>query len=85
MDQVVGELNRYKVDVAALQEKTWFGCGVYEVGESVVLATGRHVPSDGVVKQRGEGVAVVLSGVAVSAWKDAGKSWKAREFEAVSS
>ena len=34
------------------------------------------------VKQRGEGVAVVLSGVAVSAWKDAGKSRKAREFEA---
>ena len=77
IDQVVGELNRYKVDVAALQETKWFGSGVYEVGESVVLAAGRPVPGDGVVKQRGEGVAVVLSGVEVSAWKDAGKSWKA--------
>ena len=77
VDQVVGELNRYKVDVAALQETKWFGSGVYEVGESVVLAARRPVPGDGVVKQRGEGVAVVLSGVAVSAWKDAGKSWKA--------
>ena len=77
IDQVVGELNRYKVDVAALQETKWFGSGVYEVGESVVLAAGRPVPGDGVVKQRGEGVAVVLSGVAVSAWKDSGKCWKA--------
>ena len=65
IDQVVGELNRYKVDVAALQETKWFGSGVYEVGESVVLAAGRPVPGDGVVKQREEGVAVVLSGVAV--------------------
>ena len=77
IDQVVGELNRYKVDVAALQETKWFWSGLYEVGECVVLAAGRPVPGDGVVKQRGEGVAVVLSGVAVSAWKDAGKSWKA--------
>ena len=53
IDQVVGELNRYKVDVAALQETKWFGSGVYEVGKSVVLAVGRHVPGDGVVKQRG--------------------------------
>ena len=46
----------------------------------MVLAAGRHVPGDGVVKQRGEGVAVELSVVAVSAWKDAGKS--CMEFEA---
>ena len=47
VDHVVGELNRYKVDVAALQETKWFGSGVYEVGESVVFAAGRHVPGDG--------------------------------------
>ena len=70
-DQVVGELNRYN------KETKWIGSGVYEVGESVVLATGRPVPGDGIVKQRGEGVAVELSEVAVSAWKDTGKSWKA--------
>ena len=84
IDQVVGELNRYKVHVAALQETKWFGSGVYEVGESVVLAAGRHVPGDGVVKQRGKGVAVVLSGVAVSAWKDAGKCWKAWSLRLIS-
>ncbi len=43
----------------------------------MVLTSGRSVPGDGVVKQRGEGVAIVLSGSAVGAWKDAGKSWKA--------
>jgi len=77
IDQVVGELNRYKVDVAALQETKWFGNGVYEVGGSVVLAAGRPVPGEGMVKQRGEGVAIVLSGAAIGAWKTAGKCWKA--------
>ena len=43
----------------------------------MVLAAGRLVPGDGVVKQRVGGVAVVLSGLEVSAWKDAGKCWKA--------
>ena len=47
IDQVVGELNKYKIDVAALQETKWFGSGVYEVGKSVVFAAGRHVPGDG--------------------------------------
>ena len=84
IDQVVGELNRYKVDVAALQETKWFGSGVYEVRKSVVLAAGRFVPGDGVVKQRGKGVAVVLSVVAVSAWKDAGKCWKAWSLRLIS-
>ena len=45
----------------------WFGCGVYSVAESVVIAAGRPVPSAGVVNQRREGVAIVLSGLAVKA------------------
>ena len=69
IDQVVDELGRYKVDIAALQETKWFGEDVYRVGESVVLAAGRPVPGPGVVRQRGEGVAIVLSGLAVGAWK----------------
>ena len=40
---------------------------VYRVGESVVLTAGRDVPGGVVVKQRGEDVAFVLSGPAVSA------------------
>jgi len=38
--------------VAALQETKWFGVGVYRVGESMVLAAGRAVPGEGVVRQR---------------------------------
>ncbi len=44
VDQVVGELSKYKVEVAAVQETKWFGNEVYEVRGSVVLASGRPVP-----------------------------------------
>ena len=47
IDQVVSELSRYKVSVAALQETRWYGNDVYHVGESVVLAAGRPVPQAG--------------------------------------
>ena len=42
-----------------------------------MLATGRDVPGIGHVKQRGEGVAIVLIGPAIGAWKAGGKCWKA--------
>ena len=76
VDQVLSELDRYHVVVAALQETKWFGCEVYRVGESVVLSAGREVPETG-TRQRGEGVAIVLSGEAVSAWRARGSQWKA--------
>ena len=44
IDQVVSELDRYRVVVGALQETRWFGCEVYRVGDSVVLTAGRDVP-----------------------------------------
>ena len=69
IDQVVAELDRYKVVVVALQETRWFGNGVYKVEESVVLAAGREVPQEESVRRRGEGVAIVLSGPAVMAWR----------------
>ena len=59
--------------MAGLQETKWFGSGVYRVAESVVIASGRPVPGVGVVNQRGEGVAIVLSGDAVEAWRAGGK------------
>lgn len=77
IDQVVGELDRYKVVVGALQETKWFGSSVYRVGESVVLTAGREVPTGRGVRQRGEGVAIVLSGPAVHAWKSGGSKWRA--------
>ena len=66
IDQVVYELDRYKVVVATLQETWWFGNGVYKVRESVVLAADREVSQEGSVRWRGEGNAIVLSGPALS-------------------
>ena len=77
IDQVVNELERYRISVAALQETKWFNDAVYKVGESIVLAAGRPTPSAGESRQRGEGVAIVLGGPAVQAWKASGKQWKA--------
>ena len=76
VDQVVSELERYQVVVATLQETKWFGCEVYRVGEGVVLTAGREVPNTGEVRQRGEGVAIVLSGEAMSAWRAGGSQWR---------
>ncbi len=45
IDQVVEELDIYKVVVGALQETKLFGSNVYRVGESVVMTSGREVPS----------------------------------------
>ena len=77
IDQVIRELKRYQVSVAALQETKWFGNAVYHVDDCVVLAAGRPTPSAGQPKQRGEGVAIVLSGAALEAWKAGGREWTA--------
>ena len=61
----MSELSRYGVVVAALQETKWFGDEVYRVDDSVVLIACRPVPGD----KRGEGVAIVLAGPAIRAWK----------------
>ena len=74
IDLAIRELCRYCVTVGALQETKWFGNAVYQVGESIVLAAGRPTPPIGQVRQRGEGVAIVLSGSAVAAWKAGGIS-----------
>ena len=68
VDQVVGELARYDVVVGALQETKWFGDEVYEVDESVVLTAGRNTPAQGEIVRRGEGVALVLRGLALAGW-----------------
>ena len=43
----------------------------------IVLEADRPAPSAGESRQRGEGVAIVLGGPAVQAWKASGKQWKA--------
>ena len=77
VDLVVRKLDRYRITIGALQETKWFGEAEYRVRESVVLAAGRPVPASGELVQRGEGVAIVLSGSAIKAWRSGGKQWKA--------
>ena len=77
IDQVVSELDWDDIVVGALQETKWFESEVYRVGGSVVLTAGRDVPGGNEVRQRGEGVAIVLSVDAARAWKDGGSRWKA--------
>ena len=84
IDEVVSELDRYRVVVGALQEIRWFGREVYHVGESMVLTAGRDVPGGDEVRRRGEGVAIVSSGEAVRAWKQGGSRWKAWSSRPVS-
>ncbi len=71
VDWVVREQSRYDVVVGALQETRWFSCGTYEVGDSMVLTSGRSTPGEGQTVQRGKGVALVLRGPALAAWKAA--------------
>ena len=77
IDQVVNELTRYNIDIAALQETKWFGEEAYKVGKSMMLTAGRTVPGANEVKQRGKGVALVLNGRAIDAWRTGGSKWKA--------
>ena len=72
IDQVISELDRYQVNVAALQETKWFGVDAYRIGGSVVLTAGRDVPNAEQKRQRGEGVAIVLTEEAIHAWKTGG-------------
>ena len=63
--------------VTVLQETRWFESEVCEVDESLLLTAERERPAVGDSVQRGEGVAIILSGPAIYAWKKAGKQWKA--------
>ena len=84
VDLVVSELARYDVVIGALQETKWFGCGAYQVSNSMVLSSGRRTPSEGECAQRGEGVALELRGKALAAWRRGGQQWKAWSLRCVS-
>ena len=53
-------VKKYCIDIVGLQETKWFGAEMYMVGDSVVLSSGRAVPTSGGSHQRGEGVVLVL-------------------------
>ena len=76
IDLVIRELNRYNIKVAAFQKTKWFGNAVYHVGKSIVLTAGWETPQGCQPRQRGEGVAIVLTHHAVSTWKAGGEQWR---------
>ena len=57
---------------------------MYHVGERVVLTASRDVLGIDEVRRRGEGVAILLSGEAVRAWKQGGSRWNAWSSRLVS-
>jgi len=75
IDIVVGELTRLGIEVAGLQETHWFGTAEYAVRDSIVLSCGRPLPPENGNFRRGEGVAIVLRGRALSAWRSGGSQW----------
>jgi len=70
IDQAINEVGRYKIDVAALQETKWFVEVFYEVAGSFVLSSGRP---EGDMRQQQEGGAAVLSGSAITVWRNGGE------------
>ena len=84
VDLIVQELDSYDLMVAALQQTKWYESTVYHVGGSVLLTAGCPTPALGERFEQGEGVAIVLSGPAIAAWRVAGERWKAWSSRLVS-
>ena len=81
VDQVICELARWW---GHFMRPTGFGSKVYEVNDSVILTSGRSTPTQRETVQRGKGVALVLIGLALVAWRCGGKQWKAWSSRCVS-
>ena len=78
LDLLVGELERYGISVAGVQETKWFGSDVWPaIDGHIMLHSGRSVPQDGATVVRREGVGIVLNPRATAAWKAKGEVWKA--------
>ena len=81
VDLVVSELARYNRGSSG-DQVVWLW--EYEVGDSImVLTSGRSKPGEGQLVQRGEGLAIVLRGQALAAWRLEGQQWKAWSVTAV--
>ena len=64
--------------MAGIQEAKWFGKDVWPTADDcMVLHLGRPLPEGDAVAHRGEGVGILLNGLATEAWRQAGEVWKA--------
>ena len=73
---IVRQFQNSHIKVAALQETKWFDSAVYSVGDAQVLSSGGPVPRDS-ARVRSAGVALVVRGRALRAWREGGCQWTA--------
>ena len=74
LDLLVGEVKRYRVSVAGVQETKLFSSDVWPAAEGyIMLHSGRSVPSDSMAAIRREGVGIILNVKATAAWRAAGE------------
>ena len=78
LDLLVGELQRYGVSVAGIQETKWFGKDIWPASYGyTLLHSGRPIPGDSDIVNRQEGVGILLDKRASAAWRRGGEVWKA--------
>ena len=82
IDQVVSELGKYRIMWLRCRRQSGLGRLCTDLG-SVMLVAGRAVPVIRTVKQRGERVAIILSGLAIGAWKSGESHWRVWSFRLV--
>ena len=73
----MGELARYNVSVAGIQETKWFSRDVWTADGYTFLHSGHPLPSNDDNAVRNEGVGIALDRKATEAWKAAGEKWEA--------
>ena len=76
VDLLVGELRKYDVSVAGIQETKWFRKDVWPSDGYTFLHSGCPLPGDQLRATRNEGVRIALDEKATVAWKDAGEVWE---------
>ncbi len=82
IETVVRQFKHHGIEAAGLQETKWFGVGIYSVSDATVLSSGRPIPQ--CAKVRREGVAIVLRGRMLQAWRDSGSQWCAHSSRLIS-
>ena len=78
LDLLAGELKRYGVAIAGVQETKWFGSDVWPAAANyTLLHSGHPLPGEDEVSKRNEGVGIMMNKFATAAWKEAGEKWDA--------
>ena len=75
LNLLVGEVKRYGISVAGIQETKWFGKDVWLAAEGFTFPhSGRPLPANGEDAACNEGVGIMLNPKATVAWRDGKQS-----------